>query len=79
MKRSQTEIRFMGHLITADGLKADLAKVEAILDMPAPNDIKGLKRFLGMVIYLAKFLPFLSNMTEPLRKLEDKGVEKARG
>ena len=48
MKRSQTEVHFMGHLITADGLKADPAKVKAILDMPAPTDIKGLKRVLGM-------------------------------
>jgi hypothetical protein len=69
LKLSQTEVRFMGHLITADGLKADPAKVEAILDMP---DTKGLKRFLGMVNYLAKFLPLLSDMTEPLRRLEDK-------
>ncbi|CAB3985408.1 Transposon Ty3-G Gag-Pol poly, partial [Paramuricea clavata] len=75
LKRSQTEVRFMGHLITADGLKADPAKVEAILDMPAPTDTKGLKRFLGMVNYLAKFLPLLSDMTEPLRRLEDKDVE----
>jgi hypothetical protein len=75
LKRSQTEVRFMGHLITADGLKADRAKVEAILDMPAPTDTKGLKRFLGMVNYLAKFLPLLSDMTEPLRRLEDKDVE----
>ena len=75
MKRSQTEVHFMGHLITADGLKADPAKVQAILDMPAPTDIKGLKRFLGMVNYLAKFLPLLSDMTEPLRRLEDKDVE----
>ena len=65
----------MGHLITADGVKADPAKVEAILDMPAPTDTKCLKRFIGMVNYLAKFLPLLLNMNEPLRRLEDKDVE----
>ena len=43
--------------------------------MPSPNDVKGLKRFLGMVNYLAKFLPLLSDMTEPLRRLEDKETE----
>ena len=74
LKRAQTEVRFMGHLLTPDGLKADPAKVEAILDMPPPTDVKGLKRFLGMVNYLAKFLPLLSDMTEPLRRLEDKAV-----
>ena len=75
MKRAQTEVRFMGHLLTPEGPKADPAKVEAILAMPPPTDVKGLKRFLGMVNYLAKFLPRLSDMTELLRRLEDKEVE----
>lgn len=75
LKRAQTEVRFMGHLLTPEGLKADPSKVEAILEMPPPSDVKGLKRFLGMVNYLAKFLPLLSDMTEPLRRLDDKEVE----
>ena len=75
MKRAQTEVRFMGHLLTPEGLTADPAKVEAILAMPPPTDVKGLKRFLGMVNCLAKFLPLLSDMTEPLQRLEDKEVE----
>ena len=65
----------MGHLLTPAGLKADPAKVEAILDMPLPTDVKGLKRFLGMVNYLAKFLPLLSDMTELLQRLEDKAAD----
>ena len=43
--------------------------------MPEPKDVTALKRFLGMVTYLAKFMPHLSDMTEPLRRLEDKNVE----
>ena len=75
MKRAQAEVRFMGHLITSECLKVDPEKVEAIVEMPAPTDVKGLKRFLGMVNYLAKFLPSLSDMTKPLRRLEDRDVE----
>lgn len=65
----------MGHLLTSEDLKADPSKVEAILEMPSPSDVKRLKRFLGMVNYLAKFLPLLPDMTEPLRRLEDKEIE----
>ena len=65
----------MDHLLTSEGLKPDPTKVEAILEMPPPTDVKGVKRFLKMVKYLAKFLPVLSDMTQPLRDLEDKDVE----
>ena len=32
----------MGHLLTADGLKPDRQKVQAILDMPKPTDVSGI-------------------------------------
>ena len=65
----------MGHLLTSRGLMPDPEKIQAILQMPEPDDLTALKRFLGMVTYLAKFMPHLSQMTEPLRRLEDKNVE----
>ena len=65
----------MGHLLTADGVVTDPNKVRALRDMPTPTDVKSLKRFLGMVTYLAKFLPHLSSVCEPLRRLELKNVE----
>ena len=50
-------------------------KIQVILQMPELQDVTALKRFLGMVTYLAKVMPHLSDMTEPLRRLEDKNVE----
>ena len=43
--------------------------------MPKPTDVQSVKRLLGLVNYLSKFLPRLSTVTEPLRCLEDKDVE----
>ena len=60
----------MGHLLTANGVVTDPNKVRAIRDMPTPRDVTSLKRFLVMVTYLAKFLPNLSSVCEPWRRLE---------
>lgn len=67
-----SEVRFHGHILSAVGLKADPEKVRAVLDMPAPTDVKSVQRLIGFVTYLAKFLPQLSEVCEPLRRLTDK-------
>ena len=65
----QREVRFIGHVASGEGLKIDPAKVKAVLEMPDPTDAAAVMRALGMVQYLAKFLPHLSDMTLPLRRL----------
>ena len=59
----------MGHLITANGLKPDLAKLEAIAQMPQPDNKKAVQRLIGMVSYLKKFARGMSNIIQPLRDL----------
>ena len=71
----QREVPFIGHVATADGLKASPQRVKAIVDMPAPSDVTGVRRFLGMVQYLSKFLPGLADMTKVLRDLTQKNVD----
>ena len=71
----QQEVPFIGHILTPEGLKQDPRKVEAIVVMPDPTDVQSLRRFVGMVNYLAKFLPRLSEETEVLRKLTEKDAE----
>ena len=56
------KIVFMGHLISKDGLKSDPDKVKAITNMKPPTSLQELRRYLGMVNYLAKFLPNLSDI-----------------
>ena len=69
------EVPYIGHLLTSDGLKPDPNKVKAIVEMPTPADKQSLQRLLGMITYLSKFLPNLSEVTKPLRRLLDKDVE----
>ena len=68
------QIDFMGHLLTAQGLKPDPNKVEAILKLETP-ETKDIERLNGTVNYLARFLPRLSEVMEQLRRLIQSGVE----
>ena len=68
------EVLFLGHKITSRGLEVDPSKVEAIVKLEAPQNITEIQRLGGMVNYLAKFLPQLSEVMEPIRKLTIKDV-----
>ena len=75
LKLKMTQVPYIGHLLTREGLRVDPKKVEAIEEMPAPKDAKAVQRLLGSVNYLAKFVPHLSNIMQPLRRLLDKDTE----
>ena len=68
------DVQFIGHRLTKEGLKPDPAKVKAILSMKKPDDVAAVKRLMGMVKYLSKFLSDLSQICEPNRRLTHKGV-----
>ena len=59
----------MGHIFSQEGLKPDPEKTRAITDMPVPIDSQSLHRYLGMITYLTKFIPRLSEIATPLRQL----------
>ncbi|KAG1933981.1 retrotransposable element [Pimephales promelas] len=69
LKLKQKEVPYIGHRLTSEGLKIDPEKVRAIVEMPRPADVKGLQRLLGMVNYLSKFCPHLSDSCDTLRQL----------
>ena len=61
------EVVYLGHVIGAEGIKPNLARIQDILDMPNPTDVKGCQRILGMLNYLAKYIPNMSQLTSPIR------------
>ena len=67
-----SQVPFIGHLLTNEGLKPDPQKVEAICNMPKPEDVQAVQRFVNTVKYLSRFLEDLSDMSEPLRRLTHK-------
>jgi len=66
---------FLGDVIACEGLKSDTEKVTAILDMPDPTNKDEFQYLQGTVNYLSKFLPYLSQVMEPVRQLTVNGVK----
>ncbi|UYV73840.1 hypothetical protein LAZ67_11001074, partial [Cordylochernes scorpioides] len=65
----QTKIEYLGHVIENNKISKSPSKVKAIIDMPQPKNIADLRRFLGMITYYYRFLPDVSTITYPLRRL----------
>ena len=66
---ARKEVQYLGHVLTPDGVKPNQDLVKAVECFPAPKDLKGVRRFLGMSSYYRKFIPQFSKVAEPLHKL----------
>lgn len=71
----KSEVPYVGHIVTSEGLKPDPDKVRAITSMSPPTDKEGVRRFLGIIQYLSKFIPNMSQIDAPLRSLLKSDVE----
>lgn len=75
MRLHMTELLYIGHRISEEGIRPDVAKVAAIKGMVRPRSPSDIRRFLGMCNYLSRFIPRLSQASEPLRKLTESNTE----
>ena len=64
-----TSVKYFGHVLSGEGVSADTDKLKAVAEMPRPKNREELHRFLGMIAYLAKFVPHHSQISAPLREL----------
>ena len=63
----QPSLRFLGHIVTAQGIEPDTDHVKAITQAPPPKDAATLRSLLGMLSWYNKFLPNYATVVEPLR------------
>ena len=66
---SKNSVKFIGHIIDSEGIRVDPEKVRAIKEMPVPENVSDVRRFLGMVNQLGRFSPNIAEKTKPLREL----------
>jgi hypothetical protein len=71
-----TELVFLGHRISQQGIEACSSKVDKILSWPTPKSATDVRSFLELVRYIAVFLPHLADHTTVLTPLTTKECEK---
>nr|GFA37286.1 putative reverse transcriptase domain-containing protein [Tanacetum cinerariifolium] len=67
------QVAFFGHIVSADGITMDPAKVEAITKWPRPKTVTEVRSFLGLAGYYRRFVEGFLRLALPLTKLMRKG------
>jgi len=70
----QPEVKYLGHVVGRNGLATDSEKVRAIENWVTPQDLTGLRAFLGLVGYYRQYIPDFAGIAQPLNRLTTKGM-----
>ena len=68
-KFNMDRVSFLDHEISSKGVHIDAEKVEAVDKMQAPRNIKELRKVLGMINFLTKFVPSAQEVLSPMNQL----------
>jgi hypothetical protein len=68
-KFAKRRLLFLGYLVSNEGILPNPQKIEVIKALQPPNNIKGLRRFLGMTGYYRRFIEGYANIASPLTRL----------
>lgn len=75
-KFCQKNIKYLGYVLSEEGLSTDVAKIKPILDYPVPRTVKEVRRVLGLAGFYQKFIKNFSEITTPITNLLKKGRKK---
>ena len=72
---NQKQVRFFGAIFNKNGIHPNPQIVEEIKSLPSPTNITELQKVLGIITYIAPFIPRLSDLAANLRELLRKGTD----
>ena len=71
-KLFQREVVFLGHLVTADGVAPDPAKIRAVQNWPRPRNLTETRAFVGLASYYRNHIAKFAEIARPLHELTKK-------
>ena len=71
---ARESVVYLGHVVSAEGVKTDPEKLRAVACYPPPGAVKPLRSFLGLASYYRRFVPRFSTVASPLHALTRKDV-----
>ena len=71
----QSEVRYLGHVVSSQGVSTDPEKVDAVSAWQSPTSVKDLQSFLGLAGYYRQYIADFSTIAKPLSRLTSKEEE----
>eukprot|EP00731_Ephydatia_muelleri_P032784 Em0024g328a len=73
-KLCQKEVRFLGHVLSENGIATDPEKTAVIATWPVPESKKNIQQFLGLANYYRRFIKDFGTTAKPLQRLLEKNI-----
>ena len=70
----QTELPYLGHIVSKDGIKVDPKMIEAVASWPEPTNLNEIQQFLAVTNFFRKYIQGYTNSTMPLTVLLKKNT-----
>ncbi|KAL7286467.1 hypothetical protein TKK_0019413 [Trichogramma kaykai] len=68
----ERKVRYLGHILSEEGLQVDPKKTEAVVRFPTPKTVKNVRQFIGLAGYYRRFIEKFATIAKPLFKLLQK-------